>query len=104
MGNSVIDLFVFPSQNEAFGLVSIEAFSHGKPVIVYSDAGGLTEIVQMISPDDVVNSENELVKRMEYYRNTADTSASERIDFARKFSKEKMEVEFFNCYKNIVQS
>jgi glycosyltransferase involved in cell wall biosynthesis len=39
------DLFIFPTYNEAFGLVAIEAMSTGIPVIAYEE-GGLIAIIQ----------------------------------------------------------
>ncbi|MCX7859502.1 MAG: glycosyltransferase family 4 protein [Chloroflexus sp.] len=42
---AVGDLAVFPSLYEPFGIVALEAFAAGCPVIV-SDAGGLAEVVQ----------------------------------------------------------
>lgn len=38
------DVVVFPSRYESFGLVPLEAFVHGKPVIA-SDAGAIPEVV-----------------------------------------------------------
>ncbi len=42
---AVSDVAVFPSLYEPFGIVALEAFAAGCPVIV-SDAGGLAEVVQ----------------------------------------------------------
>ncbi len=42
---AVADVAVFPSLYEPFGIVALEAFAAGCPVIV-SDAGGLAEVVQ----------------------------------------------------------
>lgn len=39
------DVLIFPTYNEAFGLVAIEAMSVGIPVIAYRE-GGLTEIIR----------------------------------------------------------
>ncbi|PNH90082.1 glycosyltransferase [Vibrio diazotrophicus] len=42
---SFADSIVFPSRYESFGLVPLEAFVHGKPVIA-SNAGAIPEVVQ----------------------------------------------------------
>jgi glycosyltransferase involved in cell wall biosynthesis len=41
-----LDLFVFPSKDESFGLVVLEALSHLVPVAVFSDVGGCLSVVQ----------------------------------------------------------
>lgn len=41
---SAIDVVVFPSRYESFGIVPLECFVHGKPVIA-SDTGGIPEVV-----------------------------------------------------------
>jgi len=41
-----IDILVFPSHNESFGLVVPEAISRGVPVVVFSDLGGALSLVQ----------------------------------------------------------
>jgi glycosyltransferase involved in cell wall biosynthesis len=47
------DVLVYPSQNEAFGLVPLEALLSGTPVIVADDAG-CGEIVREVGGGDVV--------------------------------------------------
>ena len=56
---SLFDVCVFPSQNEAFGLVAIESFNAGNPTIVFKDGGGLAELVEQVETKDVVNNETE---------------------------------------------
>jgi len=62
-----MDVCVFPSQQEPFGLVAIEALQNGMPTLVFQDGGGLVEIINPLSPDDVVDNEEELRVRMEYF-------------------------------------
>lgn len=62
-----MDVCVMPSYGEAFGLVSIELFSLGKPVIVFEDGGGLVDIVSTVDMDDVVQDESALTRRLDYY-------------------------------------
>jgi glycosyltransferase involved in cell wall biosynthesis len=64
------DLFIFPTYNEAFGLVAIEAMSAGIPVIAYQE-GGLTEIIQhdktgfLVPKGDVLAIHEQIKKYME---------------------------------------
>ena len=51
------DLFVFPSLDEAFGLVSLEAFACGKPVVA-SRVDGIPEIVKSSDYGILVKSKN----------------------------------------------
>ncbi len=64
---SAMDVCVFPSQGEPFGLVAVETLALGKPTIVMQDGGGITEIIEPLSPDDVVGSVRGLTRRLEHY-------------------------------------
>jgi len=49
------DLFILPSREEPMGLVALEAASVGKPIVCFSDAGGMSDFVgnecgRVISP------------------------------------------------------
>lgn len=54
---SVADAAVFPSLYEPFGIVALEAMSHGCPVVV-SRTGGLTEIVEPHETGIVIEPNN----------------------------------------------
>ena len=62
---SQMQVTVFPSEQEPFGLVSVEALQYGKQTIVFSDGGGLVEIINPISTRNVVESVSGLVDRLE---------------------------------------
>ena len=62
-----MDVCVFPSYHEPFGLVAVEALGMGKPVIVFSDGGGLVEIVNNFCSDDVVEDVRHCATRIEHY-------------------------------------
>ncbi len=102
----ISDICVFPSQNEAFGLVAIEAYQQGKPVIVFADGGGLPELVNQIEPELIVNSESELaillekmIKEINLFN--TDEKIILRKTFARKFTIEKMESELYSIYSEV---
>jgi glycosyltransferase involved in cell wall biosynthesis len=51
-----IDLLVFPSHDESFGLVVPEAISRGVPVAVFSDLGGSLSLVQDLKNGFILKS------------------------------------------------
>jgi glycosyltransferase involved in cell wall biosynthesis len=100
----LMDVCVFPSENEPFGLVSIEAMSLGKPVLVFRDGGGIAELILQVSEKDVVQDTEALVERMNFYfrnREEIETGAYNRIQFAKSFDIKLMEEKFFEVYKRL---
>lgn len=65
---SIFDVCVFPSLNEPFGLVAVECYSKKKPVLVFADGGGITEIVNRFEPKDVCLDTKEIIDRLNYYK------------------------------------
>lgn len=96
-----LDICVFPSKNEPFGLVALEAYNLGKPVIVFNDGGGLTEIVTRCEPKDIVGSNEELLSRLNFYylnrNNKLNTS-----DVREYFSLERMINRYNLCYNELI--
>jgi glycosyltransferase involved in cell wall biosynthesis len=103
---SKFDVCVHPSDNEGFGLVAVEAYSFGLPVIAFKDSGGLVEVVKPIEPENIVDNEKQLAERLLiYYKNRNFISAytHKRMAYARdEFSIERMEREYYNVYKNLI--
>lgn len=99
----VMDVCVFPSQGEPFGLVSVEALSLGKPAIVFRDGGGITEVVGGYSQDDIVESIRDLVERLTYYydnRPEVDATREDRIAYAKTFDIRVMASRLKSIYLN----
>jgi glycosyltransferase involved in cell wall biosynthesis len=97
----LMDVCVFPSESEPFGLVAIETLSLGKPTIVFEDGGGLVEIVEKLQPADVVKDETDLAKRIIDYSNSplSESDREERRVYASNYSIEKTALEFEAVYK-----
>jgi Glycosyltransferase len=103
---SLMDVCVYPSENEPFGLVAVESLYLGKPVIVFSDSGGLAEIISGLTPENIVNNEAEAALRMGYYYINRDSAieAGKRKEYAMQFSVEKMEERFFRLYQSLLKN
>jgi glycosyltransferase involved in cell wall biosynthesis len=100
------DLLIAPSSNEAFGLVAIEAYSHGCAVAVFNDGGGLAELVSQCEPKMVFNTTNELTFFIESLINkTINVNEINLINnrraFAKKFSIEQMEAGIKQVYLSL---
>ncbi len=101
----LMDVCVFPFKNESFGLVAIEALSLGKPAIVFKDGGGIAEIVGGFSRQDIVENEEQLIDRLEYYYFNQDEIIKkklERISYARRFNNDEKIKEFSKIYQQIL--
>ncbi|GGB88077.1 glycosyl transferase [Dyadobacter sediminis] len=103
---SLMDVCVFPSTTEAFGLVAIECLYLGKPVLVFKDGGGITELIEKIEPENVVSDVNALAGAFDnYYQNRdllSDEHKKKRRAFAEQFNMEITAEHFFNIYKEIL--
>ena len=98
-----MDLCIYPFFNEAFGLVVVETYSLGKPALVFSDSGGLAEIVQGVSPEDVCPDIQHLIRRMEYWYNerSALTEFSDKARvYAGRYSIERMHIALLQAYQD----
>lgn len=58
------DYCVLPSLGEAFGLVVLEAYQHGKKVLVFPDGGGARELVEEVEADAVVRDIGDLSNKI----------------------------------------
>jgi glycosyltransferase involved in cell wall biosynthesis len=72
-----MDVCVFPSKNEPFGIVAVEALSKSRPVLVFADGGGLVEIIERNNPDDIVADEAAMSERLSHYY--ADDTAGQKV-------------------------
>lgn len=100
------NICVQPSDNEGFGLVAVEAYLHGLPILVFGDSGGLQEVVAPLEPENIISTETELADRLIWFSNNRreiEKNATKRMDYAKdKFSIERMERDYWNVYKTLV--
>ncbi|WP_298898159.1 glycosyltransferase [uncultured Psychroserpens sp.] len=101
---SIFDVSVFPSLNEPFGLVAIECYSQKKPVLVFNDGGGITEIVSRFEPKDVCLDTKVMIERLNYYFENEFAWKDHHIDQLSYFSVKRMEQDYYNEYTSIVRS
>lgn len=94
---SFFDVCVFPSENEPFGLVSVECLNLGKPVLVFENGGGLTEIISRFNPDNICINESKMLERLEFYQNTGNNNPvnKELLDY---FSVQRMTADYMQVY------
>ncbi len=102
---NAMDVCVFPSCGEPFGLVAIETLNLGKPTLALRDGGGIAEIITPLDPDDVVDGEKELARRLdEYYHFWKEGSpeksirSKDRRHHAGKFDIKNMAAKFGEIY------
>jgi glycosyltransferase involved in cell wall biosynthesis len=96
-----MDVCVFPSEHEPFGLVAVEVLSLGKPVIVFRDGGGLVEIAEICGKDDIVDNHDELIARLNYYYNNKsvlEERRKQRIACAGRFDIREVARRFKSLY------
>lgn len=62
---SLMDLCVFPSTTETFGLAALECMHLGKPTLCMSDGGGICEVIG--APENIAKDVHDLQAKLEYY-------------------------------------
>lgn len=100
-----MDVCVFPSETEPFGLVAVETLSLGKPTIVLNDGGGITEIIQRNNTADVVDGVDGLVRRLNHYYQKRDqiwVDVEARKSAARFFDIRRMANEMCDVYEAVL--
>ena len=105
---SIVDIFVLPSQVEAFPCVVQEAMASKLPVVAFN-VGGVSEIVRdeqdgfLIKPDDFKSFQQKLMFLMENkdIREKMGKSASQR---AQEFSMQKTVKKISDIYDDILSS
>ncbi len=95
---SVFDVSVFPSQNEPFGLVAVECYNRQKPVLVFNDGGGITEIVNRFVPEDVCNDAQVMIERLTFYNKHPFVWQERYHKQLEFFGLERMEKDYYEEY------
>lgn len=97
---------VQPSDNEGFGLIAVEAYLHGLPILAFNDSGGLMEIIKPLEPNNVITTAEELADRLCFYyhnRQVIADNITKRIEYAAKnFCVERMERDYFEIYQKTI--
>ena len=99
---SLFNVGIIGSKNEAFGLVIIEAYSVDTPILAFNDGGGVVEIINRFVPEDVCLDEKSMIDRLKHYQINEFMT---RNDFKKQlefFNLERMEQDYFNQYKAVV--
>lgn len=102
---SLMDICVFPSFNEAFGLVAIETLYLGKPTIVLRDGGGMADIVMRVRSNDVVAGTDQLTSRITEYLKVeiSDKDRNELRSYAEGFDISHMASDMYDLYNKLKQ-
>ncbi|MEM2863653.1 MAG: glycosyltransferase family 4 protein [Candidatus Bathyarchaeia archaeon] len=100
------DILCFPSRNEPFGIVLLEAWAAGKPVVA-SDVGGLGENIEnfidgvkvYVNPESVAWGINHLLNSPEAMRKVAEGGAIKVKNFDWRILARKLK----NTYLSVLE-
>lgn len=104
---SRMDVCVFPSEKEPFGIAAAETMLLGKPTIICHDGGGLVEVVGGYLTDDVVSSAHGMAERLNHYymhRGNIAGAADKRRRYASRFNIEDTASQFRDIYQKVLSS
>ncbi|KZX11148.1 glycosyltransferase [Methanobrevibacter filiformis] len=93
---NLLDVFVFPTQMEGYGLPVVEAMACGKPVIMLKDAYVPADVKNKTHISSIKN----LAKDLNEKNFNCDIDAN--LKFAQEHSIEKMGEEMIEIYKNMI--
>lgn len=97
-----MDVCVFPSVEEPFGLVAVECLNLGKPVYVMHDGGGLVEIVEGLSPRFVARSVEDLsTLLLQEVQNSTVIDPEEHRTYSMLFGTEVAARKYLDVYKSL---
>ncbi len=102
-----MDVCVFPSEKEPFGIVALEALSLGKPVLVFSDGGGLTEIIKPLNPVNIAGNTAQMVNRLNFYyanRKALEDEKESNRNYVLRFDMKANEQAYYKVYSQVLNS
>ncbi len=100
-----MDICVFPSENEPFGLVAIETLLLGKPTLIFNDGGGMAQLIEKKFPEYIVSSIDDLsCKMLELYNNPSpEAEIQKRISYAQQYDIESMSKKLKEVYNSVLK-
>lgn len=104
---SAADIYLFPTLAETFGMTVVEAMSCGLPVVTF-ETGGVPEIVENGKSGFVVEYKNgeKLVEALEKLlddNELREKMAENAIEASKKFSSERMALEYLRLYEELLK-
>lgn len=102
------DIFVFPTKNEAFGIVLLEAMQFGLPIIA-SNEGAIPEIIDhgqsgFIFPKGDTNQLYNYMKYCIENKNILkEMGKNGKMNFEEKFTFQKFETNLLTIFNNVIQ-